>query len=115
MDWFLVIIRVMKRCGRLWAWLLGNSFTKEDMAQSFACLELVRGCFLDSFCGRSEVVGCLEDTIYGRYFRDGNGMVFVTECVRDMFATNVAHDDLDASIMLEQRADVPRVQCMKTS
>jgi hypothetical protein len=28
-------------------------------------------------------------------------MVFVMEHVGDMFATGVAHDDLDASIMLE--------------
>jgi hypothetical protein len=72
------------------------------------------GCFLDAFYGRGEEVGCLEDAICGRYFRDGNGMVFVMERVGDTFATSVAHDDLDASIMLEGRADVPRVQCVKT-
>ncbi len=40
-------------------------------------------------------------------------MVFVPEHVHDTFATGVMHDDLDAPIMLEGRADVPHIQCMK--
>jgi hypothetical protein len=63
---------------------------------------------LDAFYGRSEAVGCLEDAICGPYFRDVNGMVFVMERVGDTFATGVAHDDLDALVMLEGWADVPR-------
>jgi hypothetical protein len=68
---------------------------------------------LDAFYGRGEAVGCLEDAICGHYLRDGNGMVFVTEHVLDTFAPGVMHDDLDASIMLEGRGDVPHVQCVK--
>jgi hypothetical protein len=33
MDWFLVKVIVMQRCGRWWVRLLGNSFTKKDMVQ----------------------------------------------------------------------------------
>jgi hypothetical protein len=40
-------------------------------------------------------------------------MVFVMECVGDTFAASVAHDDLDASIMLKGWADVAGVECMK--
>jgi hypothetical protein len=69
---------------------------------------------LDAFYGRGEVVGCLKHGICGRYFWDGNGMVIVMKRVHDAFATGVAYDDLDASIMLEGRADVPCVQCVKT-
>jgi hypothetical protein len=93
---------------------LGNLFTKEDMAQQLDCLELVWGCLLDALYGHGEAVGCLKDAISGSHFQDRNGMVFVMECVRDTFATSVAHDDLDASIMLEGRADVPCIQCTKT-
>ncbi len=75
-----------------------------------AHLELPLGCLY----GRSEAVGCLKDAISGSHFRDRNGMVFVIERVHDTCPTGVAHDDLDASIMLEGRADVPCVQCMKT-
>ncbi len=32
-DWFLVNVRVVQRCGRWWAQLLGNLFAKMDMAQ----------------------------------------------------------------------------------
>ncbi len=69
---------------------------------------------MDTFYGCCEAVGCLKDAICGCYFRGGNDMVFVTEHVVDTFATGVMHDDLDASIMLEEMADVPRVQCVKT-
>ncbi len=69
---------------------------------------------MDAFYGRGEVVGCLEDAISGSHFQDGNGMVFVMEPVHDAFPTGVTHDDLDALIMLEGRADVPHVQFMKT-
>ncbi len=40
--------------------------------------------------------------------------MFVTERVCDTFATSVVHDDLDAWIILEGRADAPHVQCVKT-
>jgi hypothetical protein len=40
-------------------------------------------------------------------------MVFATERVRETFTTSVVHDDLDALIMLEGKADVPHVQCVK--
>ncbi len=36
-------------------------------------------------------------------------MVFKTERVGDMFAAGVAHDDFDATIMLEGWANVPCV------
>ncbi len=36
-------------------------------------------------------------------------MVLIMERVSDIFAPGVTHDDLDASIMLEGRADVPHV------
>jgi hypothetical protein len=114
MDWFLVKVRVMKRCRRQWAQLLGIFFAKEDMGQWFDCLELVRGCLFDAFYGHGEVVGCLEDAICGRDFRDRNGMVFVIETIGDTFTAGVAHDDLDSSITLEGRANVPHIQCMKT-
>jgi hypothetical protein len=83
------------------------------MAQGLAGLELVWGCFLDALYGCGESVGCLEDAISGCNDWDGNGVMFVLECVRDTFATGVTHDDFDAPIMLEGRTDVPRVQCMK--
>jgi hypothetical protein len=70
---------------------------------------------LDAFYSRPEVEDCLEDVHCGSYFRDGNGMVFVTECVRGTFAPGVMHDDLDALLMLKGRADVPCIQCMKTT
>ncbi len=69
---------------------------------------------MDAFYGRSEVVGCLKDAICGHDFRDENGMVFIMEHLGDTFAAGVAHDDLDALIMLEGWANVPRVQCVKT-
>jgi hypothetical protein len=78
MDCFLVNVSVTKACRRWWAWLVGNLFAKEDMGHRFDCLELVRGCFLDAFYGRGEVVGCLEDAICGHYFRNRNDMVFIT-------------------------------------
>jgi hypothetical protein len=114
MDWLLINVRVIQRCGRWWARLLGNSFAKEDMAQGLDGLEFVWGCFLDAFYGCGEVVDCLEDAISGCYDWDRNGVMFVPERVRNMFAPVVAHDDLDAPIMLEGRTDVPRVQCVKT-
>ncbi len=77
-------------------------------------LELVWGCLLDAFYGCGELVDCLKDAICGSHYRDGNGMMFVPEHVRDTLANGVPHDDLDAPIMLEGRTDVPRVQCMKT-
>ncbi len=61
---------------------------------------------MDTFFSRGEAVGCFEDVICGHHFRDGRGMVFVMDHVCDTFDTGVAHDDLDASIMLEGRADV---------
>ncbi len=69
---------------------------------------------MDTFYGHGEAVGCLEDAICGCYFTDGNGMVFVMECVGDTFAASVAHDDVDALIMLEGWADVPHIQFVKT-
>jgi hypothetical protein len=69
---------------------------------------------LDSFYGHGELVGCLEDEISGSHYRDGNGVFFVPERVHDMFATSVAHDDLDAPRMLEGRTDVSRIQYVKT-
>jgi hypothetical protein len=77
-------------------------------------LELAWGCLLNAFYGRGEPVGCFEDAISGCINWDGNGVMFVPGCVRDTFATDVAHDDLDALIMLEVRTDVPRIQCVKT-
>jgi hypothetical protein len=56
---------------------------------------------LDAFYGHGEAVGCLEDAICGCDFGDGHGMVFITKCVGDTFAAGVAHDDFDASSMLE--------------
>jgi hypothetical protein len=58
-------------------------------------------------------VGCLKDDISASHYLGGNGMMFVPERV-DTFATGFTHDDLDAPIMLEGRADVPHVQCVKT-
>ncbi len=59
-------------------------------------------------------MGCLEGAISGCNNWDGNGVMFVPERVHDTFATGVAHDDLDAPIMLEGRTDVPHIQCVKT-
>ncbi len=59
-------------------------------------------------------MGCLKDAISGCNDWDGKGVMFVPELVRDKFATDVAHDDLDAPIMLKGKTDVPHVQCMKT-
>ncbi len=111
MDWFLDDVRVFQWCGRWWARLMGNPFTKEDMVQQLNGLELVWSYILDAFCGGGELVGYLNDAISGSHYWDGNGLTFVTERVRDTFVTGVAHDDLYAPIMLERRTDVPRVQC----
>ena len=54
------------------------------------------------------------DAICDRDFGDENGMAFIFEHVGDTFAAIVAHDDFDASRMLEGQADVPCVHCMKT-
>ncbi len=91
----------------IWAILLPRRIWHSD-------LELVWGSLLDAVYGCSELGGCLEDAISGRHYWDGNGEMFVPEHVHDMFATSVAHDGLDASIMLEGRTDVPHIQCVKT-
>ncbi len=114
MNWFLINIRVIQRCGRWWVRLLGNSFAKEDMVQWLDGLELIWGCLLDAFYGHGESVGCLEDAISGSHPWNGNGMMFLPDHVHDTFATGVTLDDLDAPIMLEGRTDVPHVQLVKT-
>ncbi len=64
------------------------------MAQWLNGLELVWGCFLDTFYGHGESVGYLKDLISVCNNWDGNGVMFVLECVRDTFATGVTHDVL---------------------
>jgi hypothetical protein len=111
MDWFLVDVRVMKRCGR-WGHGCWGIHLPRRIWRSDSIAWSLSGA--DAFYGCGEAVGCLKDAICGRYFSNGNGMVFVAERVCDTFATYVMHDDLDALIMLEGRADVPRVQWVKT-
>ncbi len=69
---------------------------------------------MDAFYGCSEAACCDEDAICNCDFGDENGMAFIFEHVGDTFAAIVAHDDFDASIMLEGCTDVPHIQCLKT-
>ncbi len=89
-------------------------FAKEELAKGEDSLEFVWRGFLHARESVGEMFGGSDDPVGGCDSGDWHGVMLVTESVGETFGLGVCHDEADASIMLEGRADVPSIGGVET-